>query len=415
MMNYKRKLLPVEPYETDALESWFSALSAEGLHVYSANPVFATFAEGEEKRLLYRMEPKKNSLLPNAEDAALERQKALHQEKGWQFVCELGHCFYIYAAEEGTADDFATPEEESKAFPAHGKTNSLLNSSWALLLFEFVILAICIAVEIFLMRKQTAYDWVRNTDLPFDRLPLLLCAIAMGQRSLGMNRLRKSLAAGNPHHQPADWQDSRLRRKHRLYYVWFVAMIASLFLPFLSYAFQFSDKPIAEVTKPFPLVSLAELENDPDFYPVDTYYQRDSGSREDWWERESGMAYSTPTIGSPVDISYNQAGRIPNKTDAAGEPYESVLWVEYKKLASFVSPKEYIEEYFDHWDSAYADYECTVPEDTPFDYAFLAKSKERTELYLVSGQKLLELDYCYGDVDLTEHYDLYEKAMQQMK
>lgn len=37
MTKCKRKLLPAEPYEIDALESWFSDLSAEGLHVQKAN------------------------------------------------------------------------------------------------------------------------------------------------------------------------------------------------------------------------------------------------------------------------------------------------------------------------------------------------------------------------------------------
>lgn len=58
MTKCKRRLLPAEPYEIDALESWFSDLSAEGLHVQKANALFATFIEGEKKRLLFRMEPK---------------------------------------------------------------------------------------------------------------------------------------------------------------------------------------------------------------------------------------------------------------------------------------------------------------------------------------------------------------------
>ena len=55
MTKCKRKLLPAEPYEIDALESWFSDLSAEGLHVQKANALFATFIEGEKKRLLFSM------------------------------------------------------------------------------------------------------------------------------------------------------------------------------------------------------------------------------------------------------------------------------------------------------------------------------------------------------------------------
>ena len=45
----------------------------------------------------------------------------------------------------------------------------------------------------------------------------------------------------------------------------------------------------------------------------------------------------------------------------------------------------------------------------------LAKGKNHTKLYLVSGQTLLELHYYYGDADLTKHYDLYEKALKEMQ
>ena len=144
---------------------------------------------------------------------------------------------------------------------------------------------------------------------------------------------------------------------------------------------------------------------------METYYQRDNGPKEEWWEREANRAYSEPSIGAPMDISFNQAGRIDGKLDASGEPYESVLWIDYKELSSFVSPKEYLEEYFQlPWHSGE---NYTTLADTPFDYAVLKERGDATELYLVSGQKILELTYYYGDVDLTEHYDLYEKVLQQ--
>ena len=117
-------------------------------------------------------------------------------------------------------------------------------------------------------------------------------------------------------------------------------MIAFVLLPFLPNVFSFSDRPIAEVKQPLPMISLAELENDPDFYAMDSYYQRDDGPEIEWWEREANLVNSYPTFGSPVDLAYNQAGRIPNQTDALGEPYESVLWVEYRRLAFFLSPKK---------------------------------------------------------------------------
>lgn len=407
MTKCKRKLLPAEPYEIDALESWFSDLSAEGLHVQKANALYATFTEGEKKRLLFRMEPKQAGALSTLDKIKAEERHAQHKEKGWSFVCKLDQ-FYVYAAEEGTADYFATPEEEGAYYPDSLKGNKFFN----FIHIENLVIVVLIAAYIFVLHRQTTYDWVEGFANPFCNLPVLFFAILAGRRSRGFVRLQNSLAAGEPHHQPTDWQAPHLRRKHWLYQVWMLGIIAFIFLPFLPNVFSFSDRPIAEVKQPLPMISLAELENDPDFYAVDSYYQRNDGPEIEWWEREANLVSSYPTFGSPVDLAYNQAGRIPNQTDALGEPYESVLWVEYRRLAFFLSPKEYIKEYLGR---AYETYETTALEDTPFDYALLAKGKNHTRLYLVSGQTLLELDYYYGDADLTKHYDLYEKALKEMQ
>lgn len=407
MTKCKRKLLPAEPYEIDALESWFSDLSAEGLHLQKANALYATFTEGEKKCLLYRMEPKQAGALSTLDESKAEERNAQHKEKGWNFVCGLNR-FYVYAAEEGTADYFATPEEEGAYYPDHLKGNKPLNNKYAELLIDVLL----IAGFIYIIRYQTAYDWVTGSTSPVCNPIFLFLAIFSGQRIRGAIKLQSSLAAGEPHHQPTDWQAPHLRRKHRLYYVYLAGIIAFIFLPFLPNVFSFSDRPIAEVKKPLPMISLAELENDPDFYAVDSYYQRDDGPEEEWWEREANLVSSYPTFGSPVDLAYNQAGRISDKTDATGRPYESVLWVEYRRLAFFLSPKEYIKESLHY---AYETYETTVLKDTPFDYALLAKNKNQTRLYLVSGQTLLELHYYYGDADLTAHYDLYEKALKEMQ
>ena len=397
MTKCKRRLLPAEPYEIDALESWFSDLSAEGLHVQKANALFATFAEGEKKRLLFRMEPKQAGALSTPDKIKAEERHAQHKEKGWSFVCKLDY-FYVYAAEEGTADYFATPEEEGAYYPDSLKGNKFFN----FIHIENLLLVVLIAAYIFILHRQTTYDWVEDFANSFCNLPVFVFAILAGRRSRGFVKLQRSLAAGELHHQPTDWQTARLRWKHRFHYVCVIGMITFLLLPFLPNVFSFSDRPIAEVKQPLPMISLAELENNPDFYAVDSYYQRDGNAKEDWWEREANLVDSHPTFGSPVDLAYNQAGRIPNQTDALGEPYESVLWVEYRRLAFFLSPKEYIKEYLGR---AYETYE----------YALLAKGKNHTRLYLVSGQTLLELHYYYGDADLTKHYDLYEKALKEMQ
>lgn len=64
------------------------------------------------------------------------------------------------------------------------------------------------------------------------------------------------------------------------------------------------------------------------------------------------LVNSYPTFGSPVDLAYNQVRRIPNQTDALGEPYE-LFWVEYRRLAFFLSLKEYIKEYLSQSEETY--------------------------------------------------------------
>lgn len=303
MTKCKRKLLPAEPYEIDALESWFSDLSAEGLHLQSANALYATFTEGEKKRLLFRMEPKQDGIFPALDESKAEERNAQHKEKGWNFVCGLNR-FYVYAGEEGTADYFATPEEEGADYPDHLKGNKFFNSIYA----EILLIAVLIVIYILILHMQRAYDWVNGSTNPFCNLLILVFAIFAAQRNRGMIQLQRSLAAGEPHHQPTDWQVPHLRRKHWLYQIWMLGIIACFLLPFLPNVFSFSDRPIAEVKKPLPMISLAELENDPDFYAVDSYDQRDDGPEIGWWEREANLVSSYPTFGSPVDLAYIRQG-----------------------------------------------------------------------------------------------------------
>ena len=409
-MRYIKKLLPVEPYEIAALESWFSDLSAEGLHLYVANTFFATFEEKEPKRMRYRMEAKADRL-DGLTDKPTDKERDAHREKGWEFVTELGRYFFIYSAEEGTPDYFDDPMEESRLYQTYAKSKRFSSAEPFLYAVLTLMIAAMIIIELMEWTHKSAYWMVHDIDIPFSSLPALLFPLFTGQRYKGMQRLQKSLSEGDAHPQDGDWMDGRLRRRHKLHYIGYIGLIVAIFLPLLPFTFGFTDKPIEELKHPLPMVALAEIENDPDFYYVDRYYQREDGPKEEWWERESNRAYSTPTVGAPIDISFNQAGRIDGKQDANGEPYESVLWIDYKKLSSFVSPMEYLEEdlrIFRRSDDTY-----TVLTDTPSDYAVLVEKEGFSALHIISGQKLLELTYYYGDADLKEHYDLYEKVLQQ--
>lgn len=409
-MNYKRKWIPVEPYEIGALESWFSDLSAEGLHLYDTNTFLGTFAVKEPHRMLYHMEPKNVNHDHRPPDSQIERYEA----KGWKFVCTMSNYFYIFSAEEGAENLHADGEEESKLYHNLNKWN-FSKPGILLNILSVVMLIALIVLEIYTLSQKSAYRLVMDMEMPFEKIPLYIFGLLVPfQRYLGLKRVQDDLRDGVPLHQKTDWEDFVLQRNHKLHYAGCVLLVLSFLVPFLPWMVSYSDKPIEELKHPLPMVALADIENDPDFYYVDTYMQRDGRPKSEWWERESGMAYSDITIGAPTEISFNQAGRIDGKFDSHGHPYESVLWIDYKKLSSFVSPKEYLEEYFAlPWRQNPARYTYTVLEDTPFDYAVLVEHNEGSELFITSGQKVLELNYYYGDADLTEHYDLYEEVLKQ--
>ena len=90
------------------------------------------------------------------------------KEKGWSFVCKLDY-FYVYAAEEGTEDYFATPEEEGAYYPDSLKGNKFFN----FIHIENLLLVVLIAAYIFILHRQTTYDWVEGfaNTFPFCFLP----------------------------------------------------------------------------------------------------------------------------------------------------------------------------------------------------------------------------------------------------
>lgn len=414
MTAWKRKLLPVEPYEIGALEEWFSDCSAEGLFLYDANPIWATFQEKEPKRMAYFLEAQKTTAFgePKPDKATSTR----FADAGWDFVNNLGRYFYIFSAEEGTASPYPDPAAESEPYPY---SRSVWNNPKASIILFVLFGALFFAGECATLLRQSTYTWVTYPEIPFARVIwFILMGLATIPRSWGMEKREKALAKGISRKEDADWQEPKKKRKHRLYYVTWVLLIGSIFLPLLPYAFHYSDKPLTEVKDPIPYVSLAKIEQDDAFFETDSYFQRDDEDKEYWWERDSNVAYKDPTLGAPVSISYNQSGKIEGKTDQNGEPYEAVLWVDYRKIASFLTPQDYVTQNFDRFPSIYQDrYKITELTDTPFDYAVSATKEDRTELYLVDGQKLLEVDYCYGDKDITDpkYYPLYQKALDSMK
>ncbi len=170
------------------------------------------------------------------------------------------------------------------------------------------------------------------------------------------------------------------------------------------------------IHSPLPFVSLAEIEDDPNFVPDSSYIQYDKqpdGAYINSWERDAKVVYFESSIGAPVQFSGNQHGRTASRTDENGKPYEAALWLDYKKFSFLVSPQSYMEECIVR--SRYTSengWTKTILGDTPFDYALLLQKDDQTIFYMILGNKMLEADYIGGQ-DLTQCCDLFLEVLQK--
>lgn len=404
-MEYKRKLLPVEPYEIHLLEKWFSDLSAEGLFLVRINSVFATFAVKEPKRLLYHMEPKEK----NMEDYPNQEQVELYEEYGWTFLSSFREYFYIFSAEEGTAEIHSDPLVESSLIQPHAAKTK--NYFWIGVMFLIFHLISGIS-RLLLFSEHRTYRLVHG-DIPFPSLMnTILCLALVFQcfhTAKGFEKVYRQLATGTPVSSIKTSYKKAVRIHKLFFYLIPTVFVCGVIFTFLPFSLSYSEKPMAEISHPLPFVALAEIEEDANFYPTASYIEKIGSEGDDWWEMKANIVSFYTELGAPVQFSITQHGKNPEITDESGNPYEAHLVLDYKKFSSFVSPQKYLEELFTL--PQFANWEITPLADTPFDYAVLAKKDNYTKLFMIQGQKMLEA-YYVGNANLTEHYSLFDDVLQ---
>ena len=226
-MNYKRKWIPVEPYEISTLESWFSDLSAEGLHLYNTNTFFATFIVKEPHRMIYHMEPKN----PYHDHCPPDPQVERYAEKGWSFVCTFEPHFYIFSAPEGSPK-LHTEQEELSLYAKHTK-----GGSFSVALFHLLMVATLI-LNFISERKKLLLWGTENINalhyVPFSSfLFLLLFWLVNIHRINCMHRLKKDLQNGILRTYETDWQDINLRFRHSFYYACWIPLLIVFLLEYM--------------------------------------------------------------------------------------------------------------------------------------------------------------------------------------
>lgn len=415
-MEIKYRLLPVEPYEVSALETWLSDLSAQGLHLLELKNFYASFWVKEPKRMLYRMEPKKY----RKEEFPEQDKLRLYEEYGWKYAATFGEYFHIYTAEEGAPEIHTDPIVESELYHVFLPQNRL--ALFADIAFWFIFIMLYAIRTIRMILNRNAYQLVHGNYSLALWIPIFMTLVNLPafRKAFGIQRIRKRLASGSPLSHDADWRGKLRHKRWLTYFCGFLTAISFLLVFYPEFR-DYSDRPMAEINHLLPFVPLAEIENDPDFVPSRSYIQHDrlqNGEYVNSWERDAETVYFRSSIGAPVQFSINQHGTMKDKTNEKASPYQATLWLKYKKFSFLVSPREYLEEYIAHHREAYDFYlpkdgwTETVLTDTPFDYALLLQNGRETELYMILDNKMLEADYT-GRQDLTQCYNLFLEVLQQ--
>lgn len=392
-MKYINKFIPVEPYEIAILENWFSNLSAEGLHLHSTNTFFASFEKKEPKRMIYRMEPKKEGF----GDKPPQKQMELYQEYGWEFVSIFGKYFYIYAAEEGTMEIHTDPVVESSLYKEYSKQTDPLSNSLLLSVLIYVGMTLLFLI---IRGQNNPTRLVRFGDTQAMILPyLLLMSYLFSLRPRGMARVHKQLSAGfRPVAEEEPYR--KAKRKHKIFYCLIPLLLVFLYGPlFLEHFVLEYDKPLAEIDHPIPIVELADIEDDPNFYYTDKHWRTNTPD-------SSGSVMFETSAGALVQYYITQYG-VSN--------YSASLSLDYKEFMPYVSSNKYMEDWLDT--IGYQKENGWIMEDlidTPFDKAILAKKGNEQVLFLIYDQKWLEVTYVgLKNLAQPQYYDMFLSVLQQ--
>ncbi|MEG0385943.1 MAG: DUF2812 domain-containing protein, partial [Solibacillus sp.] len=132
MTKIVRKVRPGDYWRIGELESWFSDMSAKGLHFQKMGIHFAHFQKGEPKRMEYRIE------VIQTKEMSYD-QSNLYEENGWDYVASYQYFHVFSSLEEHHAPELHTdPMEQSYTLDQLNK-RLILNFIQFSVVFLFII------------------------------------------------------------------------------------------------------------------------------------------------------------------------------------------------------------------------------------------------------------------------------------
>ncbi len=402
MKNYIRRFIPVDSLDIAAMESWLADMAEDGLFLVSFGTYFAHFEPRPPRKAAYRLEA---TVFPLVEPDKKKRE--LLEDFGWEYVCPFGKYFHVYRTKTENAPEIHTdPAIQAEVYEQIYRSKR----NWGILYCSIYTLMLLALVFV---RKPGFFNIILNIGfiLIFGTYMAAFAILGIIQ-FLRLRRIKNLLKNGTPLSHSGDY-----RKKRRLYLpasVFMFLLFWSFLLTRFGIAVVYWDADWRELSEPIPIVSLAEIEQDPAFQnghidDANTTYVSGDVDNEIRFQR---------SFLAPEQTTITQSGFVPGRNWAgSSDPYEPTLAFHIYRLRCPSMGERFVESQMDWelsdlmpWDT------IDLSAETGLDEAYLCVSGKYSDalkkLFLRQGDTIVYVSY-FGEADLRPFVPQFAALMQE--
>ncbi len=293
-----RKLARADVYDLDGIQNWLEQMSAKGLHILQWGLFWCKFQRGDPKQVHYRLDPARSK-----ED--LDEVKENYQALGWRYVCHVSSSFRLFAAEDPAAPELYN-DSDSMAYAMKSVSHSA-----AMTLLLYLCFLLFFLSTYFVKPDHNGGSWIdlarqltESRPFPFAYPLSLLCAVLLSlHASISLLRIRRALRCKGtfPHHPRHFLPVSPV-----LSTILLIGFLLLLINDGAHYYFRSQGGYSDPSSLTFPIVSLSELENHPEF-ELEAFRDNYEYS---FHPLEGSYVYSLPSFRTPICLNICQSGLI---------------------------------------------------------------------------------------------------------
>lgn len=388
------KLRPSDYWRIGEHESWFSDMSAKGLHLKNMGIHFAKFVKGEPKKMRYRIEiSTRKKMKPE--------QKQMYAESGWDYVTNYGFFHVFSSPEELDAPELHTdPAEQSYTLKELDK-KLVLNS---VIVIVAMILIIIMQSTIWFFDGTPTLVLVDGGAIQQTILTIFFVYSAYHslRASISIRTLRRNLIEGKPINHHAPWK-KHYRLHSTIAFLFTVVVGLSAIIPFVQLV-KMDTKTLPEANLDLPIVRLADVEDNPALVRGEPSYVRDNV---DWGNRYS---FDWSPL-APVQYETDEQGVVPGEMweDGSGE-YSPAIHTQFYQLRIPAMADNLISDLIKRYRYEDSKEDFIETEHPDLDLLIVLDKKETKDVFASKGKAVMHVRY-YGYADINS---LIENTVEKM-